>query len=100
MFKTIVLALDGSEGSKRAIPVALELAQREGGKIVVAHVEQDVAGKGGGSLGRCDQRSRTARIPEDRPCRCRNGARRRRDPVDHRGATRGEGDRAEIVGTR
>ena len=50
MVKTIVLALDGSDGSKRAIPVALELAQREAGKIVVAHVEQDVAGKGGGSL--------------------------------------------------
>lgn len=31
MFKTIVLALDGSEGSKRAIPLATELAQRDAG---------------------------------------------------------------------
>ena len=47
MFKTIVLALDGSEGSRRAIPVAAELARQNGGRIVIAHVEQDVAGKGG-----------------------------------------------------
>ena len=30
MFKTIVLALDGSEGSRRAIPVAAELARQNG----------------------------------------------------------------------
>ena len=34
---TIVLALDGSEGSDRAIPVAVELARRDGARIVVAH---------------------------------------------------------------
>lgn len=50
MFKTIVLALDGSDGSRRAIPVAVELARRDGAKIVIAHVEQDVAGKGGGPI--------------------------------------------------
>jgi nucleotide-binding universal stress UspA family protein len=47
MFKTIVLALDGSDGSRRAIPMAVELARRDDGRIVIAHIEQDVAGKGG-----------------------------------------------------
>jgi nucleotide-binding universal stress UspA family protein len=50
MFKTIVLALDGSEGSKKAIPVAAELAREDGARIVIAHVEQDVVGKGGGPI--------------------------------------------------
>ena len=50
MFGTIVLGLDGSEDSRRALQVAAELARREGARIVVAHVEQDVAGKGGGPI--------------------------------------------------
>ena len=50
MFTTIVVALDGSDGSRAAIPVAAELARREGGRIVIAHVEQDVAGKGGAPI--------------------------------------------------
>lgn len=50
MFKTIVLALDGSEGSKRAIPVATELARRDGARIVIAHVDEHIAGKGGGPV--------------------------------------------------
>ena len=50
MFKTIVLALDGSEDSQRAIPMAADLARQDGASIVVAHVEQDVAGKGGGPI--------------------------------------------------
>ncbi len=49
MFQTVVLALDGSEGSQRAIPVAADLV-RDNGKIVIAHVEEDVIGKGGGPL--------------------------------------------------
>jgi nucleotide-binding universal stress UspA family protein len=35
---TIVLALDGSDGSDRAVPVAEALARRDGARIVVAHV--------------------------------------------------------------
>jgi len=50
MFKTIVLALDGSDGSKAAIPLATELARHDHGKIVIAHVEEDTIGKGGGPL--------------------------------------------------
>jgi nucleotide-binding universal stress UspA family protein len=37
MSRTIVLALDGSEGSGRAIPVAESYARRDGARIVVAH---------------------------------------------------------------
>ena len=47
MFKTICLALDGSENSKSAIGVAAELAEAGGAKIVLAHVVELVAGKGG-----------------------------------------------------
>jgi len=50
MFKTIVLALDGSEASRAAIPQAVELAKNDDGRIVIAHVEQDVAGKGVGTI--------------------------------------------------
>jgi nucleotide-binding universal stress UspA family protein len=50
MFKTIVLALDGSDGSRRAIPVAAELAKRDNAKVVIAHIEEDVIGKGGGPI--------------------------------------------------
>ena len=50
MFKTIVLALDGSEESRQALPLATELARQDGARIVVAHVEQDVVGKGGGPI--------------------------------------------------
>jgi nucleotide-binding universal stress UspA family protein len=49
MFKTIVLALDGSEGSKRA-PLAVERAQRDGAKIVLAHVDERIVGKDGGDI--------------------------------------------------
>lgn len=50
MFKTIVLALDGSDGSARAVPLAVELARHDNAKIVIAHVEEDVVGKGGGPV--------------------------------------------------
>ena len=47
MFKTIVLALDGSDGAKQAIPVAAELAEKEKANIVIAHVTEYLAAKGG-----------------------------------------------------
>lgn len=50
MFKTIVLALDGSEESRQAIPLAAELARQNGARIVIAHVQQDMVGKGGGPI--------------------------------------------------
>ena len=50
MFKTIVLALDGSEGSDRAIPLATELAKRDSAKVVIVHVDERTVGKGGGDI--------------------------------------------------
>jgi nucleotide-binding universal stress UspA family protein len=46
MYKTIVLALDGSEGSARAVPHAVELAKASAGRIVVAHVDERTVAKG------------------------------------------------------
>jgi len=48
MFKTIVLALDGSEASSAAVPATAELAKRDGAKVVVVHVEEHMVGRGGG----------------------------------------------------
>jgi nucleotide-binding universal stress UspA family protein len=50
MFSTIVVGQDGSAGSGPALDVAEELAQREGARLVLAHVVQEVIGKGGGPL--------------------------------------------------
>ncbi len=50
MFETIVLALDGSDPSKRAIPVAVDLAKRDGAKVVLAHVDERIAAKGSGDI--------------------------------------------------
>lgn len=50
MFKTIVLALDGSENSQRAARVAVELAKRDNAKLVLAHVDERIVGKGGGDI--------------------------------------------------
>lgn len=47
MFSTVVLALDGSDGARKAIPVAAELAEKEGAKLVLAHVTEYLAAKGG-----------------------------------------------------
>ena len=46
MYRTIVLALDGSEGSSRAVPHAVELAKASNGRIVIAHVDERLAAKG------------------------------------------------------
>src|SRR5512145_2418472 len=50
MVKTIVLALDGSEGSRQAVPVAVDLARRDEARLVVVHVEEEIVGKGGGPI--------------------------------------------------
>jgi nucleotide-binding universal stress UspA family protein len=47
MFNTIVLGLDGSDSSRTAIPVAADIARRYGARLVLAHIEERVAGKGG-----------------------------------------------------
>ena len=48
MFNTILLALDGSEAAERAIPLAEDLARHDGGRIIVGHVRELLAGRGGG----------------------------------------------------
>jgi nucleotide-binding universal stress UspA family protein len=47
MFETIVLALDGSEGSSAAVPVAADVASRYESRVVIVHVDERVPGKGG-----------------------------------------------------
>jgi nucleotide-binding universal stress UspA family protein len=47
VFGTIVLGLDGSEGSRQAVPVATELAKRYDARLVVVHVDERIATKGG-----------------------------------------------------
>lgn len=55
MFNTIVLALDGSEGAKKAIPVAAELAEKEKASIVIAHVVEYIVGKAAKEPVRADE---------------------------------------------
>jgi nucleotide-binding universal stress UspA family protein len=50
LFKTIVVALDGSDGSRAAIPLAAELSERGGAQLVIVHVEERVVGKAGGPV--------------------------------------------------
>jgi nucleotide-binding universal stress UspA family protein len=50
MFKTIVVAVDGSEGSERAVATAVELARRGDATLVLAHVDERTIGKGGGPI--------------------------------------------------
>jgi nucleotide-binding universal stress UspA family protein len=47
MSKTVVLGLDGSQDSTRAIPYAVEQAG-SGGKIVIIHVRELLIGRAGG----------------------------------------------------
>jgi nucleotide-binding universal stress UspA family protein len=54
MFQKILVAQDGSHGSERVLPVALELATHDGAKLVLAHVDEQTTGKGGGSLNATD----------------------------------------------
>ena len=46
MFKTIVLATDGSEGAERAAQVAVDLARQNGAKLVLAHIDERMVAKG------------------------------------------------------
>jgi len=57
VFSKIVLALDGSDPSDRAIPVAQELAKQSGGRIDVVHVREIVGGRGGVHTARVDEDS-------------------------------------------
>jgi nucleotide-binding universal stress UspA family protein len=54
MFKKILVAQDGSHGSERVMPLALELARSNSAELVLAHVDEQTIGKGGGSLNATD----------------------------------------------
>ena len=47
MFKVIVWATDGSSQAERALPFAKELARANGARLIVVHVKEIVAGRGG-----------------------------------------------------
>jgi nucleotide-binding universal stress UspA family protein len=56
VFTTIVVGLDGSEGSKMAVPVAAELAGRNGAsRVVIVHVDERIPAKGGVHPVRADE---------------------------------------------
>ena len=50
MFKTIVLAVDGSESSDRAVAYAGDLARESGGRIVAVHIKEMIAGRFAGPV--------------------------------------------------
>ncbi len=50
MFETVVLALDGSESSDRALVSATELAQAHSSSVRVVHVVELTVGRGGGRV--------------------------------------------------
>jgi nucleotide-binding universal stress UspA family protein len=47
MFTTILVASDGSDTADRLVTVARSLAKEDGAKVVVAHVNELMAGRGG-----------------------------------------------------
>lgn len=47
MFERILLAVDGSEHSTKAVPVAGDLARRYGGEVIVLHVREHELGFSG-----------------------------------------------------
>jgi nucleotide-binding universal stress UspA family protein len=50
MFGTIVLALDGSAPSNKALDYAATLAKESGGRIVAVHVKELMAGRAAGPI--------------------------------------------------
>jgi nucleotide-binding universal stress UspA family protein len=61
MFKTIILALDGSEPSSGPARYATKLAQDFAGRVVVVHVNQLIAGRGAGPV-HVDETDRQAHV--------------------------------------
>lgn len=48
MFKVIVWATDGSSGAEQALPYAKGFVQADGARLIVVHVDEFGAGRGGG----------------------------------------------------
>ena len=47
MFERIVLAVDGSEPARRAVPVAADIASKYGSEVIAVHVLEKQIGRGG-----------------------------------------------------
>lgn len=47
MFQKVLLAVDGSEHSARAVPVAADIAKKSNGEVVVFHAREYLLAKGG-----------------------------------------------------
>ena len=47
MFERIVLAVDGSEAARRALPVAADIASKYGSEVIAVHVLEQQLGRGG-----------------------------------------------------
>ncbi len=62
MFRTIVLAIDGSDSSNRASDLAGRLAQEHGAKVIAVHVVEHMVGRAGGVAVHADEASIQARI--------------------------------------
>jgi nucleotide-binding universal stress UspA family protein len=61
VFKTIVLAVDGSESSDLAVAAAAELARESGGRIIAVHIKELIAGRFAGPV-RVDEDDLQAKI--------------------------------------
>jgi nucleotide-binding universal stress UspA family protein len=46
MFKTIAVAVDGSDHAHKGVPIAAELAKLAGGKVIVLHVREHDRARG------------------------------------------------------
>jgi nucleotide-binding universal stress UspA family protein len=60
VFTTIVWATDGSSSADNALPLAKGLAQANGARLVVAHVEEVVIGRAGAPISTDDEALDTA----------------------------------------
>ena len=62
MFSKIVLALDGSEPSERAIPVLRDLVEAGSARVDIVHVRQLMVGRAGGLPLHADEDEITERV--------------------------------------
>jgi len=64
MSSKIVVGLDGSEGSDRALDAAVEVAKRDGAALLLCHIVERIAAKGDMAPLRADEPDVKARVEE------------------------------------
>ncbi len=62
MYRKIAVALDGSENSERALPLAAELAEQNKAELELIHIDQHVVGKAANVSIAADEPAITAKI--------------------------------------